>query len=87
MKNLCLNCRYARILTDEHNQQQVHCDQIGKPIKGNIVECKMYHPTTMPFDYELEHVAWTIDPKAKGKVGFKPPHGDGESNTEVGGFH
>lgn len=71
---------------DEHNQQQVRCDEFGKDIFVNIVECKTYHPIAMPFEYELDKIAWTIDPKAKGKVGFKPPRGDGEGSTEVGGF-
>jgi hypothetical protein len=37
------------------------------------VECDDYDKTISADLYEMKKIAWTITPRARGKVGFAPP--------------
>ena len=47
----------------------------NKNLTGNVQFCNQYRHKDQPDKWDLEQIAWKIDPdkKKKGEIGFLPP--------------
>ena len=70
--SLCLSCSNCVVAKTVANVTMVKCYDFGNII-DTIEECSAYRDKNQPSEYQLEKIAWEIDPKKKGAAGFKPP--------------
>jgi len=71
-ESLCFSCGECNIVQMRNNRKVIKCFEFGL-VNEPVESCTMYRNKTQPTQYELEKIAWMIDPKPKGKAGFKPP--------------
>ena len=48
------------------------------PVPFRVAECASYHPTNMPWLHEMEQIAWKIEARKRGTVGFEPDRSEME---------
>lgn len=80
--SLCATCRKATIVEGENLQKVVRCCALESLIIFPVFKCSDYDDKRMPSKYEMEQIAWRIESRVRGPVGFS--EGDtGPSNMEV----
>ena len=55
----------------------------GGPVPFKVAECGDYHPSNVPWLHEMEDMAWKIEARRKGPVGFNDPTQRGEMEVVV----
>jgi hypothetical protein len=72
-KNLCLTCwDYRAItyaLTDQEERLCVNIPDKALRLRGPVSRCTDYRDKTKPGKYEMDKMAWAIEPSKK-RVGF-----------------
>lgn len=81
-RSLCLTCKRGKVIRGQECQEMVFCtgpfsNGTGR-VPFRVAECGDYHPSTMPWLHEMEDMAWKIEARKKGAVGFSDPE-----NTEM----
>lgn len=74
-KSLCHTCKNASIVKGQNLEELIICQaNMFVPSKGRVTfrvaECSAYHPTNMPWLHEMEAMAWMIEARKRGPVGF-----------------
>jgi hypothetical protein len=71
-ESICLSCRLSQIVRGTNLQQIVYCNavhptaRIGFP----VYECTTYENKSLPSRYEMEQIAWTVQSRNRGPIGF-----------------
>lgn len=86
-KSLCETCKHARFVRGQNLEERIICgggmfvtpegDQ--GPVRFKVADCSMYHPANHPFLHEMKQIAWNVEARHRGPVGFEP----GQSDMEV----
>lgn len=74
--SLCATCKYASIVKGQNMEELINCGGHQFPhgrVTFRVSECGKYHPMNMPWLYEMREIAWNIEAKKRGPVGFEPP--------------
>ena len=74
-KSLCITCKYSMVLKGQEGQEIIICRRLfddRRPIPFKVAECSEYHPSNMPSLHEMEDMAWKIEARKRGPVGFEP---------------
>jgi hypothetical protein len=87
-KTLCATCKHAKKVVGQSCQELIFCAALTFPGRSDIVpfriaECASYHPTNMPWLREMEQMAWIIEARKRGPVGFNDPDSRGDEQMEV----
>lgn len=72
-KNLCESCNYSHIIEFVNGEYEVYCcaDHLDKRIiKTKVVRCSSWSDAKALKLYDLEKIAWIINPKKGGRAGF-----------------
>jgi hypothetical protein len=77
-KGLCHACKYASIVKGQNCEEFITCTAGMFPLPGNsigpvrfrVAECGKYHPSNMPWLGEMQKMAWKIEARKRGPVGF-----------------
>lgn len=77
-KPLCPTCRHSAYRRGKSGSQIILLCSAGqafmpREMEFEAVECDDYDKTISADLYEMKKIAWTITPRARGKVGFAPP--------------
>jgi hypothetical protein len=87
-KSLCATCKYASHVRGQNCEERTVCkagifDSGGYDgrVPFRVAECSKYHPSNMPWLHEMEQMAWKIEARKRGPVGFEPA--PGEDTMEV----
>lgn len=82
-KYLCLTCDEA-FIRETARDRIVVCNFLYHDptvIKQPVLRCSGYRDKTQPAQHQLEKIAWTLDPNAKGReAGFQPPKKKGDDD-------
>jgi hypothetical protein len=76
--SLCKTCKHAKHIRGQNCQELVLCHLFPSlggapgPVPFRIAECGTYHPVNMPWLHEMEDMAWKIEARKRGAVGFEP---------------
>lgn len=70
MKSLCTSCRHGHIMKDHQGRTDAYCMDIREFIDKPVEECTTYEVRQTMDRYDMEKIAWLIDPKRK-KIGFQ----------------
>lgn len=70
--SLCRTCKHAQILTGQNGEEIVRCESFHKFLTFRVSTCTSFHPSNMPWKYEMEEIAWLVEARKRGPVGFKP---------------
>lgn len=86
-KSLCVTCKHAQIVRGQNMEEHIECgDGIFAGNRGRVpfrvAECSGYLPANMPTLYEMKAIAWNIEARKRGPVGFEMPE-DGEMEVVV----
>jgi hypothetical protein len=79
-KSLCHTCKYAAIVKGQNLEEHIHCEANGLfgatrgKVPFRVAECSKFHPSNIPWKWEMEDMAWKIEARKRGPVGFS----DGE---------
>ena len=71
--SLCFSCQHSVIAENESGRCLIVCQMISRRIYDPIVNCNSYEDKAVVRENDLKEIAWIIDPKKKGKIGFMPP--------------
>lgn len=83
-KGICATCKHAKKIIGQNCEEIIFCHTVfdntryGGVVPFRIAECTQYHPSNMPWLHEMEQMAWTVEAKRRGPVGF----GDGATEME-----
>lgn len=75
-KSICHSCKKATIVRGQNCQEIVFCGLFGSSggtVPFKVAECGDYHPLNMPWLHEMEDMAWKIEARRRGAVGFNDP--------------
>lgn len=76
-KSICLTCKKGTVVKGQNCQEIVLCGLFGDGSRGRVpfrvAECGDYHPLNVPWLHEMEEMAWKIEAKKRGPVGFNDP--------------
>ena len=74
-KSICLSCKMATVVKGQNCQEIIMCSLFGSPgtVPFKVAECAKYHPINVPWLHEMEEMAWKIEAKKRGPVGFNDP--------------
>jgi hypothetical protein len=81
--SLCKTCKHAKSVKGQNCQEIVLCHMFS-PYGGlgrvpfRVAECVTYHPSNVPWLREMEEMAWKIEARKRGPVGFEPDKCDME---------
>lgn len=70
--SLCRTCKFAQTVTGQNGEEIIKCDSFSKFLNFRVATCSVYHPSNMPWKYEMEEIAWLVEARKRGPVGFKP---------------
>lgn len=72
-KTLCITCKNASIIKGQNCEEMVKCGSnlFEGFVPFRIAECSQYHPSNMPWLHEMEQMAWKIEARRRGPVGFE----------------
>ena len=82
--SICKSCKHAKMIKGQNCQELVLCHLFptysGAPgnVPFRIADCASYHPTNMPWLHEMQEIAWMIEARKRGPVGFEPDKCDME---------
>jgi hypothetical protein len=77
-KSLCLTCKHGKVVKGQECQEVLFCSSVFSKnysygyVPFRISECAEYHPSNMPWLHEMENMAWKIEARKRGPVGFEP---------------
>lgn len=83
-KPICSTCKHAKKVIGQNCEEIVFCHMFARggsgtgPVPFKVAECGDYHPSNMPWLHEMEDMAWTIEARRRGPVGFS----EGETDME-----
>lgn len=69
--SLCASCDHSRISRDTNDRIRINCRLFGI-IRTPIVECSAFKDKYSMDKYEMEEIAWIIDPDRRA-IGFNTP--------------
>jgi len=82
-KSICLTCKKGTVVKGQNCQEVVLCPLFSgsglAPVPFKVAECGGYHPSNVPWLHEMENMAWTVEARRRGSVGFA----DGERLGEM----
>jgi hypothetical protein len=83
-KSICHSCKKATVIKGQNCQEVILCGLFdgGGRVPFKVAECGGYHPVNMPWLHEMEDMAWKIEARRRGPVGFNDPTAR-ESEMEV----
>lgn len=75
-KPLCASCKYATTVKGQNCEELVKCSYGLFDFNHGIVafkvsECQEYHPMNHPFLQEMKAIAWHVEARKRGPVGFE----------------
>lgn len=70
-QSMCTTCRNAVNLTGLNCQQVSYCQALGRRVTFPINTCSVYSDKRMPSLYDMEQIAWSIQSRNRGPVGFE----------------
>lgn len=81
-KPLCLSCKMAKRVRGQNCEEIIFCHLFSRngspgPVPFRVAECGDYHPVNMPWLHEMEEMAWKIEARRRGPVGFNDPDARG----------
>ena len=80
--SLCVTCRNALTMKGQNLQLETLCCYHSNPVRVRfpICECSGYDDKRLPNLYDMKSIAWNIETRNRGKVGFQ---GNTEKDLEV----
>jgi hypothetical protein len=74
-KSLCLTCKFAQVVRGQNMEEHIECSEglfsaYRSRVPFCVAECKSYHPQNMPWLQEMREIAWNIEARKRGPVGF-----------------
>ena len=75
-KSICLSCKRGKVVKGQNCQEVIFCglfSDVGGRVPFKVSECGDYHPVNMPWLHEMEEMAWKIEARKRGPVGFNDP--------------
>lgn len=80
-KSLCTTCKQAVRIVGQNCEEVILCHLFARsgtkgPVPFRVASCGEYHPSNMPWKYEMEEMAWIITAKKRGPTGFNQPQDD-----------
>lgn len=76
-KSICHTCKKATVIKGQNCQEIILCGLFSGTGLGQVpfkvAECGDYHPVNMPWLHEMEEMAWKIEARKRGPVGFNDP--------------
>lgn len=88
-RTLCATCKNASRVLGQNCEELVFCARVfgetryGGVVPFKIAECGSYHPTNVPWLHEMEAIAWSVEARRRGPVGFSDPAHDGEMEIVI----
>ena len=85
-KTLCATCKNAKTVKGQNCQEIIFCGSLTFPhhvVPFKVSECGSYHPSNVPWMHEMEEMAWKIEARKRGPVGFNDPDARGEGQMDV----
>lgn len=73
-KSLCYTC-WSGVCTrgESESQDRIHCNAMGRAVKGKITSCTSYSDRTMTPIHEMYKIAWILETsKNQRTIGFVP---------------
>jgi hypothetical protein len=75
---ICHTCKNASIAQGQNCEERIICrGDIFNSTKGvvtfRVAQCGSYHPKNQAWLYEMEEMAWKIEARKRGSVGFSDP--------------
>lgn len=75
-KSLCVTCKHANIVRGQNMEEHTECgaDLFGRSnnrVPFRVAECSSHHPANMPYLHEMKQIAWNIEARKRGPVGFE----------------
>jgi hypothetical protein len=85
-KSLCVTCKNAQIVRGQNMEEHVECGEglfghANHRVPFRVAECSAYHPANVPYLHEMKQIAWNIEARKRGPVGFEKT--DDENDMEV----
>lgn len=86
-KPLCQTCKHATVTLGQNKEERIVCgSDVFNATRGlvtfRVAQCGSYHPSNMPWLHEMEQMAWKIEARRRGPVGFSEP-ADGEMEVVI----
>lgn len=76
-KSLCATCKHASTVIGQNCEEVVLCHLFGDGGQGRVpfrvATCSRYHPSNVAWLHEMEQMAWIVQAKKRGPVGFDSP--------------
>ena len=74
-KPLCQTCKSASVVDGQNCEQRIICGSgmfapVGV-VTFKVHACSHYHPINVPWLHEMEQMAWHIEARRRGPVGFE----------------
>jgi hypothetical protein len=87
-KSLCTTCKWAEITRGQNMEEHVECNYgMFSAYRGRVpfrvAECNVYHPSNMPTLEEMKAIAWNVEARKRGPVGFEKSETTEENEMEV----
>lgn len=75
-KSLCVSCKHGQSVRGQNMEEHLECEAGLFRVSGNrvpfrVAECSTYHPSNMPYLHEMKQIAWNIEARKRGPVGFE----------------
>lgn len=77
-KSLCVTCKHAQIVRGQNMEEHIECssglfNSTRNRVPFRVGECNTYHPSNVPWLHEMKDIAWNIEARKRGPVGFESP--------------
>lgn len=87
-RTLCATCKSASRVLGQNCEEIIFCSYFRETkfqgvVPFKVAECGSYHPTNVPWLHEMEAIAWSVEARRKGPVGFSDPARDGEMEIVI----
>ena len=75
-KSLCVTCKHSSSVRGQNMEEVIHCtaglfEHRQGLVPFKVSECTEFHPSNMPWLHEMEEMAWKIEARKRGVVGFE----------------
>lgn len=75
-KSLCVTCKHAQVVRGQNMEEHTECaaglfGRFNNRVPFRVAECSTHHPANVPELYEMKQIAWNIEARKRGPVGFE----------------
>lgn len=72
-RSICTTCKHAKVVHGQNCEERIICTPVFNGIVTfKVASCGEYHPSNIPWLYEMERIAWKIEARKRGQSGFRP---------------